>query len=171
MAQNITIAGVSYPDVPSVNLAKTGGGTAEYIDATEIKCQIFEFTLATHQSSNVTLGTLNAQALAHVNDTNFTVAMVNLTPSSVVVNDDFRLTAQNNSNAPAQGSYPVYGSGNRKATATTVQNLPCYYPPNSTDNATGLGGLGKIWHSGATLYYKSNGYFLGAGTYRVIITW
>lgn len=32
MAQNVTIAGASYPDVPSVVLPKTGGGTAQFTD-------------------------------------------------------------------------------------------------------------------------------------------
>jgi hypothetical protein len=35
MAQNITIAGVQYPDVPSVNFAKTGGGTAPFFDVSD----------------------------------------------------------------------------------------------------------------------------------------
>lgn len=33
MAQNITLMGASYSDVPSVELPKTGGGTAEFFDA------------------------------------------------------------------------------------------------------------------------------------------
>ena len=32
MAQNITLMGASYPDVPAVSLPKTGGGTAEFFD-------------------------------------------------------------------------------------------------------------------------------------------
>lgn len=32
MAQNVTVAGASYPDVPSVILPKTGGGSATFID-------------------------------------------------------------------------------------------------------------------------------------------
>lgn len=32
MAQNITLWGASYPDVPAVNLPKTGGGTAMFTD-------------------------------------------------------------------------------------------------------------------------------------------
>lgn len=32
MAQNVTIAGRSYTDVPSINLRKTGGGTATFYD-------------------------------------------------------------------------------------------------------------------------------------------
>ena len=33
MAQNITIMGASYSDVPAVQLPKTGGGTARFDDA------------------------------------------------------------------------------------------------------------------------------------------
>ena len=32
MAQNVTVAGASYSDVPSVSLPKTGGGTASFVD-------------------------------------------------------------------------------------------------------------------------------------------
>lgn len=32
MAQNVTLLGASYPDVPQVLLPKTGGGTAKFTD-------------------------------------------------------------------------------------------------------------------------------------------
>ncbi len=32
MAQNVTIAGVSYKDVPSIKIPKTGGGNAVFTD-------------------------------------------------------------------------------------------------------------------------------------------
>lgn len=35
MAQNITLLGASYPDVPAVELPKTGGGTASFTDVTD----------------------------------------------------------------------------------------------------------------------------------------
>lgn len=35
MAQNITLMGASYPDVPAVTLPKTGGGTASFTDVTD----------------------------------------------------------------------------------------------------------------------------------------
>ena len=35
MAQNITLMGASYPDVPAVLLTKTGGGTARFDDTTD----------------------------------------------------------------------------------------------------------------------------------------
>ena len=34
MAQNITLMGANYPDVPAVELPKTGGGTAKFTDVT-----------------------------------------------------------------------------------------------------------------------------------------
>ena len=35
MAQNITLLGASYSDVPAVTLPKTGGGTATFTDVTD----------------------------------------------------------------------------------------------------------------------------------------
>lgn len=35
MAQNITLLGASYSDVPAVSLPKTGGGTASFDDTTD----------------------------------------------------------------------------------------------------------------------------------------
>lgn len=34
MAQNVTIAGASYSDVPAIEVPKTGGGTAAFFDTT-----------------------------------------------------------------------------------------------------------------------------------------
>ena len=36
MSQSITIWGASYTDVPAVELPKTGGGTATFVDEDEI---------------------------------------------------------------------------------------------------------------------------------------
>lgn len=36
MAQNITLMGANYPNVPAVQLPKTGGGTAKFIDETDV---------------------------------------------------------------------------------------------------------------------------------------
>lgn len=35
MAQNVTIAGVTYPDVPSITVPKSGGGTASFVDTSD----------------------------------------------------------------------------------------------------------------------------------------
>lgn len=36
MAQNITLLGASYQNVPAVTLPKTGGGTATFIDQDDV---------------------------------------------------------------------------------------------------------------------------------------
>lgn len=35
MAQNVTIAGTSYANVPAIDIPKTGGGTARFVDTTD----------------------------------------------------------------------------------------------------------------------------------------
>lgn len=136
-------------------------------------CQIIEFTLASRSAQNVTIGTLSDEAYAHIDDDNFAVSMINTTPERIVNADDYRVNVYNNPNQPIFNSENVvYGNGNRKVSAATaVSNIFCYYPPKSTDNSTSLGGIGKIWHNGKTLNYKSAGYYLSAGVYRVVITW
>lgn len=49
MAQNISLLGASYPDVPSVRLPKTGGGTAEFYDGCSVT-----YTLTDGATANVT---------------------------------------------------------------------------------------------------------------------
>lgn len=49
MAQNITLLGASYPDVPSVVLPKTGGGTAEFYDGCAVT-----YSLTAGATANVT---------------------------------------------------------------------------------------------------------------------
>jgi len=135
-----------------------------------VACQIIEFTLPAQSSTNVTIGTLSDEAYSHIDDDNFSVTMLNTTPSDIAANSDYMAIASNNPGLPAAGNYVVYGDGLRK-TSSSVGRQPIYYPPKDTTNATSLGGLGKFWHDGKTLYYKSSSYYLGAGTYRVVITW
>lgn len=49
MAKNITLMGASYPDVPSVVLPKTGGGTAEFYDSCSVT-----YSLTAGAAANVT---------------------------------------------------------------------------------------------------------------------
>lgn len=132
---------------------------------------IFTYTLSAHNSGNVALGTLPDDVYSHRNDENFTVQMINTTPSSLVQFDDYNIIVTNNSSLPKNSSYTVYGHGSRKNNATSVGQYAIYYPPKDTNNSVSLGGLGKIWMNGKVLTYKSNDYFLGAGTWKIIITW
>ena len=136
-----------------------------------INAQILEFTLSNQQSTNVLIGELSDNAYAHIDDDSFAVLMYTITPSATTASSEYFIAVQNNSEYPAVSSgYAVYGSGMRY-TGTVAQYQAVFYPPNSTNNTTSLGGLGKFFHSGKSLYYKSAGYFLSAGTYRVVISW
>lgn len=44
MAQNVTIAGASYPGVPSIEVPKTGGGTAVFIDTSDASAAAGDIT-------------------------------------------------------------------------------------------------------------------------------
>lgn len=44
MAQNVTIAGASYPDVPSIEMPKTGGGTAVFVDTSDANAAAGDIT-------------------------------------------------------------------------------------------------------------------------------
>ena len=131
----------------------------------------FTYTLSAHNSGNVALGTLPDDVYSHINDENFTVELINTTPSSLVQYDDYNMHVYNRSDVPKTGNYSVYGTGLRKTGATAVSAQLMFYPPNSTNNSNSLGGLGKIWMNGKVLTYKSYQYFLGEGTWRITITW
>jgi hypothetical protein len=85
--------------------------------------------------------------------------------------DDYNILATNNPDNPKSGNYPIYGTILRKTGATAIASGTVFYPANSTDNNTSLGGGGKIWLNGKVLTYKSSGYYLGAGTYMIVVFW
>lgn len=130
-------------------------------------------TLATHQSANVILCEIPSDVYTHINDNSFAVSIYNLTPNVLQDYDEFMVMANNNPDNPVTGSnYRVYGCGLRKTSASIIiQPNNVYYPPNSTDNNTSLGGVGKFWINGNNLMYKSASYFLAAGTYKIVFSW
>ena len=134
-------------------------------------CYITTATLATHQSTNVTLCEIPSDVYSHRNDNSFSVAMYNLTPNMAQDSDIYMAMANNNQNNPSSGVYPVYGCAPVKSSSTVVRTNPIFYPPNSITDDVGLGGLGKFWISGNNLIYHASPYFLSAGTYKIIFTW
>lgn len=70
MAQNVTIAGVSFENVPSVDIAKTGGGFARFVDSSDANAAASD--IAKNKTAYVNgiklLGTLNKLAEYHVID-------------------------------------------------------------------------------------------------------
>ena len=173
--------GVFPTGTKTINITQNGTVTEDvtnYVNAkvnvnvpTVENCYIATTTLATHQSTNVILCELPSDVYAHRNDNSFSVSLVNLTPTNIGDNDEYMITVNNNPNNPVNNNYPVYGGGLRRASSTIIQLRPIFYPINSTDDTTSLGGLGKFWISGNNLMYRSAGYYLGAGTLKIIITW
>lgn len=47
MAQNVTIAGASYSSVPAVDLPKSGGGTARFVDTSDANGTAADFNAGT----------------------------------------------------------------------------------------------------------------------------
>ena len=56
MAQNITLMGASYSDVPAVTLPKTGGGTAEFFDARSVTYSLSGGATVSANPSNAIAG-------------------------------------------------------------------------------------------------------------------
>lgn len=70
MAQNITLLGASYSDVPAVELPKTGGGTASFTDVTDTTAEaddVLEGKYFYTASGTRTLGTGRGGAVTSVN--------------------------------------------------------------------------------------------------------
>ena len=172
------IANISTGSTPTgtININSNGtydvSGKASAVVAVPLpNAYVTTSTIDTHKSTDVSLCTLPDTVIAHKDDTNFTISMVNTTPELLATYDDFNILAYNNAGSPKAGSYPVYGCGNRKNGATAVGTNSIYYPPNSTNNTNSLGGLGKFYISNKVLYYKSYQYFLGAGTWNITVSW
>lgn len=48
MAQSITLQGATYPDVPAVDLPKTGGGTARFTDVSDTTARVVDVAVGSY---------------------------------------------------------------------------------------------------------------------------
>lgn len=162
---SITANGTTTEDVANYASA------AITVNVPSVDAYVATVTVATHTSANVALCTLPDDVYAHKDDTNFAVALFCTDGASLANGDDFMVMASNNgTNAVASSNIPFYGVGYRR-NGTAANKMDVFYPPNSASNSTSNGGIGKFWMNGKVLTYKSNQYWLGAGTFRVVVSW
>lgn len=87
MAQNITLLGASYPDVPAVNLPKTGGGTALFADPSGVTAEAADVTsgkLFLNASGVLTSGTASGgSSYQLIGEADYTVSTTSTSGSSV----------------------------------------------------------------------------------------
>ena len=114
MAQNITLLGASYSDVPAVTLPKTGGGTATFTDVTDTTAAASDvasgkyfYTAAGVRTQGTSSGgggtSKNVQVLqstSRTNSSSLTKVLGDLTVSKT-------------------GTYDIYWSGGRSNTSTS----------------------------------------------------
>lgn len=166
---------------PSGSISITTNGTHDVtnyasanvnVPSQSIDAYVANVTITTHTSTNVPLCTLPDEVYAHKDDTNFAVMLLCTDSASLVNGDDFMVMATNNGTlaVASSTSIPFYGIGYRRS-GTAANKMDVFYPPNSANNSTSNGGIGKFWMNGKVLTYKSNQYWLGAGTFRVVVTW
>lgn len=141
------------------------------VPSQSVNAYVAEVTVATHTAANVALCTLPDAVYAHKDDTNFAVMLLCTDSASLVNGDDFMVMATNNGTlAVSSSNIPFYGIGYRR-NGTAANKMDVFYPPNAANNNTSNGGIGKFWMNGKVLTYKSNQYWLGAGTFRIVVTW
>lgn len=89
MAKNITLMGANYPDVPAVDLPKTGGGTARFVDEDEKKNLQTAVTDPTASGTEISfIDTISQDAQGVITPTKKTVRTATQSQSGVMSSTD-----------------------------------------------------------------------------------
>lgn len=159
MAQNVTVAGASYPDVPSLVLPKTGGGTAAFLDtsdATATASQILSGYTAYAGGSKLT-GTATAHASI---DGTYDSSTKALTLTATGVTDTWFGAIEAELLYEYRASYKPKDAANWPITpTTTAQNLTWTTSYTTTANANAVWDrYGNNYHGGTALDYGQYSY-------------
>lgn len=175
MAQNITLLGASYSDVPAVTLPKTGGGTATFTDVTDTTATAADvasgkyfYTSAGVRTQGTNSGgggsSKNVQIAAgvdRVNTTSYTAISGQSITVSVTGTYDVYWTGYRSSTSGTNGSQ-LYIDGNAHGTAST----------SFTNNgqAVHLTGVSLTKNQVLTLHARARGtnYYMYGGNLTIV---
>ena len=144
MAQNITLLGASYSDVPAVTLPKTGGGTASFTDVTDTTATASDVASGKYfyTASGVrTQGTSSGGTSKNVQIVQGTTR----TSKSALTAIGAELTVSKT------GTYDVYWSGVRSTTSTSYT-----YATQLYINGTAYGSENSTWSNNIQDNHLSN---------------
>lgn len=181
MAQNITLWGASYSNVPAVNLPKTGGGTARFDDCSVVTASASDVasgkifvasdgtvTTGTNSgggggSSDVAMGTLNvaSNVSSSTNTTITNTSTIGFTPTKFFFWKDSRTATSNHVH---QASFITIGSYYIR-TMTRYSNSSFTSSGNANNWTTQTAGY--LYYNSNTIYFRSSSsYILSSGTWH-----
>lgn len=181
MAQNITLLGASYTDVPSVLLPKTGGGTAQFDDTTDANASASDIASGKTAYVNGTKLTGTASgggntyisgsvSFSSTHDTNENVEIVSLstigfTPSKffMVIDDESKVSsiqyAVLNASFETGNDNSYYRSVIRHSNTSGGRSI--YQNADSWTNRAN----GHLYNDGSKIHLRTtSGYILHTGT-------
>lgn len=180
MAQNITLLGASYSNVPAVQLPKTGGGTARFDDAsitTAVASDVASgkifltadgtVTTGTNSggggSSDVATGTLTVASNVNTSTSTqiTTTSAIGFTPTKFLFYRSDRAATSNHVN---QASFVTLGSSYYVRTMTRYSSNALSTSGNANNWTTQTAGY--LYFNNNTIYFRSSSsYILSAGTW------
>ncbi len=113
MAQNITLWGASYSDVPSVTLPKTGGGTASFTDVTDTTATAADVSNTKYFYTASGVRTKGTNSGGGGSSMNYQVAQSTTRSTSTSYTEVISLTCS------VSGTYDVYWTTFRTSTSST----------------------------------------------------
>lgn len=125
MAQNITLLGANYTDVPAVDLPKTGGGTARFVDLNEVN---YAGSPSVGGNANTTNAILYGTVDGTSTSTAFTATVSGLTAlahgTTVMLKNGVVTSASGFTiNVNGLGAKPVYNNMAAAGAETTIFNI------------------------------------------------